>query len=68
MAERVVALARRVKPQKEIMMTGGVAKNVGVKNELEKILQVKMVKPQIDPQIIGAYGAALFAKKEGGKK
>ncbi len=68
MAERVVALARRVEPEKEIMMTGGVAKNVAVKSEIEKTLKVKMVKSKIDPQIMGAYGAALFAQKQEGAK
>jgi predicted CoA-substrate-specific enzyme activase len=64
MAERVVALARRVKPEEKFMLTGGVAKNVAVRAELEKILGVHMVAPSLDPQLIGAYGAALFAQKE----
>ncbi len=68
MAERVVALVRRVKPEKEVMITGGVAKNVAVKGELEKILKVRILNPRIDPQIIGAYGAALFAQREGSRK
>ncbi len=68
MAERVLALARRVKPEKEVMITGGVAKNVAVKDELEKMLKVRLVKSRIDPQLIGAYGAALFAQREGSAK
>lgn len=66
MAERVLALARRVNPEREIMLTGGVAKNVAVKNELERMLDVKVVHPRIDPQIIGAFGAALFAQRKAG--
>ncbi|MDP8257474.1 MAG: acyl-CoA dehydratase activase [Candidatus Alcyoniella australis] len=65
MAERVVALVRRVKPKREVMLTGGVAKNVAVRAELERMLQVKMVRPQIDPQLIGAYGAAVLASRIG---
>jgi len=68
MAERVVALARRVNPEKEIMLTGGVAKNVAVRSEIQKILKVKLVSPSIDPQLIGAYGAALFAQAKGTEK
>jgi len=63
MAERVLTLIRRVQPEREIMLTGGVAKNVAVRNELEKMLKVRMVHSKIDPQIIGAFGAALFARK-----
>ena len=67
MAERVLALARRVKPEKEIMLTGGVAKNVAVRAELERMLDVKMIEPPVDPQIMGAFGAAMFAAREGAK-
>ncbi|MFO8056333.1 MAG: acyl-CoA dehydratase activase [bacterium] len=63
MAERVVALARRVDPEKDYMITGGVAKNVAVKKEIERILKIKIREPNIDPQIMGAYGAAIFAQR-----
>ncbi len=66
MAERVLALVRRVTPEREIMLSGGVAKNVAVRRELEKMLQVKMVSAPVDPQLIGALGAALFAQKRAG--
>jgi len=66
MAERVLALVRRVNPEPEVMLTGGVAKNVAVKNELERMLNVKVVPTKIDPQIIGAFGAALFAQRKAG--
>jgi predicted CoA-substrate-specific enzyme activase len=65
MAERVVALARRVQPEKKVMISGGVAKNMAVKKEIEKILNLKILDPTIDPQLIGAYGAALFASRAG---
>jgi predicted CoA-substrate-specific enzyme activase len=64
MAERVLALARRVKPERKIMITGGVAKNVGVRAALEDMLAEKILMPAIDPQLIGAYGAAMLARKE----
>lgn len=68
MAERVVALARRVGVEEQVMMTGGVAKNIAVKGELEKSLKVRMIDSRVDPQIIGAFGAAAFAKRAGGEK
>jgi len=68
MAERALALVRRVKPEKEIMITGGVAKNVAVRDELQRMLNLKFVTPPVDPQIIGAYGAALFAESKGKEK
>lgn len=68
MAERVLTLVRRVGAEKEIMITGGVAKNQAVKRELEKALGSKIIYPRIDPQLIGAYGAALFALRQGEEK
>jgi predicted CoA-substrate-specific enzyme activase len=66
MAERVAALARRVGVEPEVTMSGGVAKNTAVKAELERILGVRMLPTPADPQIIGALGAAVLARKMGG--
>jgi (R)-2-hydroxyacyl-CoA dehydratese activating ATPase len=68
MADRVVALARRIGPKNKIMITGGVAKNKAVKAALEKALGVKIAYPSLDPQLIGAYGAAVYAARKGGSK
>jgi len=68
MAERVMALVRRVGVEREVMMTGGVAKNIAVRTEIEKSLSVRMVNARIDPQIIGAYGAAILAQRGGGAR
>ncbi len=65
MAERVMALVRRVGIEKEITMSGGVAKNSAVRKELEKLMQTRMVSYKADTQIVGALGAALFARKLG---
>jgi predicted CoA-substrate-specific enzyme activase len=65
MADRVMALVRRVGWEKEVMMTGGVAKNVAVKAELERVLNLRMFVPHLDPQLMGAYGAAVLAQKAG---
>ena len=61
MAERVAALARRIHPEALVTMTGGVAKNIAVKRELEKRLGVRMVDLGCDPQLVGALGAAYLA-------
>ena len=62
MAKRVAILVNAVKPEGDLLMTGGVAKNVGVVNTLEKLMGCKIRKSRkADPQSAGAIGAALFA-------
>jgi CoA-substrate-specific enzyme activase, putative len=62
-SKRVVAMVKTIKPKKEIVFTGGVAKNEGVKKALEAELDTEILVPEY-PQIVGAYGAALIAKEE----
>ncbi|HON38881.1 MAG: acyl-CoA dehydratase activase [Desulfomonilia bacterium] len=64
MAGRVAILARSVGIDREVCMTGGVAKNTGVLTYLEKLLDVKIRRLRIDPQIVGALGAAFYAWRE----
>jgi activator of 2-hydroxyglutaryl-CoA dehydratase len=47
-------------------MSGGVAKNVAVRAELERMLNVRLIKYNVDSQIVGALGAALMARRMGG--
>ena len=61
-ASRIVELVDRVGIEADFMMTGGVAKNVGVVNRLEEKLRVKPHIPE-EPQIIGALGAAIIASE-----
>ena len=63
MAERVNTLVKRVGIEEDICITGGVAKNIGVVKTLEELLQVDTQKLPVDPQIVGALGASLFAKE-----
>ena len=63
MAERVNSLVRRVGVEEDISITGGVAKNIGVVRELERILGVRAREFAVDPQIVGAVGASLFAEE-----
>lgn len=66
MAGRVMALVRRVGVEKEITISGGVAKNSAVRKELEKMMNLRTLTYNLDSQIIGALGAALYAAKRGG--
>jgi benzoyl-CoA reductase subunit A len=60
MAERVVSLLERIGVEEGFFITGGIAKNPGVVKRIERILGIKAVDTQIDSQIAGALGAALF--------
>jgi predicted CoA-substrate-specific enzyme activase len=64
MARRVKMLAGRVGIEKDVGITGGVSKNVGVVKMLEEMLNVEFVGFPEDPQIMGALGAALFAAEK----
>ncbi|MBF7082851.1 2-hydroxyglutaryl-CoA dehydratase [Desulfallas sp. Bu1-1] len=59
-ARRITGLVGRVGLRQPVIMTGGVAKNIGVVRALEKELGVSITVPG-EPQIVGALGAALFA-------
>ena len=60
-ADRTMGLINRlggVTP--EVIMAGGVAKNIGVVKALEKVLGTP-IKIHVEPQIIGALGAAILS-------
>ena len=62
MAHRVMTLIERVGVEKEFAITGGIAKNRGVVTRLAKELNVEPLTTDMDTQIAGALGGALFAK------
>ena len=70
LTNRVKALANRLGIEPEIAVTGGVAKSRAVIEALEEKLKIKMTRfPEgVDPQIIGAVGAALIAIDHARKK
>lgn len=68
MAARVAILAKSVGVLKDVCMTGGVAKNIGVMGEMEKQLNVPIRRLRVDPQVMGALGAAVFAREKLGGK
>jgi len=63
-ARRQVTLAKRVGVKEDVCIIGGVAKNIGVVKDLESMLEVEMKKLPVDPQIIGALGAAVIAEQK----
>ena len=48
-----------------ITLTGGCAKNEGLKKAIEKVLKIKVVNLKTDPQLMGALGAAEYARQKG---
>ena len=62
MAHRVVTLLERIGVQKDFAITGGIAKNVGVVKRLLGELGIEMLETDMDTQLAGALGAALFGK------
>src|SRR5512136_2946505 len=62
MAHRVVGLLERIGIEKEFVITGGIAKNIGVVSRIEKELKLKVKPLSPDPQIAGGLGAAIFAR------
>ncbi|MEW6267585.1 MAG: acyl-CoA dehydratase activase [Thermodesulfobacteriota bacterium] len=68
MAERIAKMAKRVGVHKEVAMTGGVAKNKAVVRALRDLLGLDLMEmTEVDPQIVGALGAALFARERYGR-
>ena len=66
-AEQVKGLIRRVGLEEDFMISGGISKNMGVVKRLEEKLGVK-AHISFEPQIVGAVGAALFARAFLGEK
>jgi bzd-type benzoyl-CoA reductase Q subunit len=60
---RIHTLVGRLNPEKELGLTGGLAKNSGVVRRLEKLLGMTSLVPKYDPQVAGAIGAALIAAR-----
>ena len=60
-AIRLRSLVRGLQVKKDIVFTGGVAKNIGVVACLERALGARFVHLPEDPQLVGAIGAAVHA-------
>lgn len=64
-ANRITSMARRVGVDRDVALIGGVAHNVGFYDALKRGLEAEVLIPA-DPEYVGALGAALIAKENGG--
>ncbi len=62
-ARRVARMATPLGFVEDVVITGGVAKNVGMEKALGDEIGHKIIIPPEDPQLNGALGAALFARE-----
>jgi predicted CoA-substrate-specific enzyme activase len=62
-ASRIHSMAEQVKVEPPVVLTGGGAKNVGLRKALERRLGYELLVPP-EPLITGALGAALLAKEQ----
>ncbi len=65
--KRVAAMYARLGSPEPLVFTGGVARNAGVVHAMERVFKRKVILPEV-PDIMGAYGAALFATDRQGEK
>lgn len=64
-AKRCFVMAKKAGAVDHIALTGGCAKNDGLKKAIEQVLKIKVVELGTDPQLMGALGAAEFARLKG---
>lgn len=62
LASMVAGLARRLKIEPDVVLTGGVAKNAGIVKAMKENLGCELFIPE-DPLLTGALGAAILAKE-----
>ena len=67
-AKRCFVMAKKAGAADRITLTGGCAKNDGLKDAIEKVLKLKVIDLPIDPQLMGALGAAEYARQKGSAK
>jgi (R)-2-hydroxyacyl-CoA dehydratese activating ATPase len=61
LADRVVRMVRRLRVEKEVVLTGGCAKNIGLVKAISTYLGQEVLVPD-EPLITGALGAALLGR------
>ena len=64
-AKRCFVMAKKAGATDSITLTGGCAKNDGLKQAIEHVLKLKVVNLKTDPQLMGALGAAEYARQKG---
>ncbi len=63
-AKRTFTLARRVGVKPRLTVTGGCAKNKGLLKAMSNVLRLDIAALSIDPQLMGALGAAVLAQRK----
>lgn len=64
-AKRCFVMAKKAGAADSVTLTGGCAKNEGLKKAIEKVLKINVVDLSTDPQLMGALGAAEYARQKG---
>ena len=64
-AKRCFVMAKKAGATDSITLTGGCAKNEGLKQAIEHVLKLKVINLKTDPQLMGALGAAEYARQKG---
>ena len=64
-AKRCFVMAKKAGATDSITLTGGCAKNAGLKKAIEQVLKLKVIELKTDPQLMGALGAAEYARQKG---
>ena len=64
-AKRCFVMAKKAGATDSVTLTGGCAKNEGLKKAIEKVLKINVVDLPTDPQLMGALGAAEYARQKG---
>ena len=64
-AKRCFVMAKKAGATDSITLTGGCAKNEGLKDAIEHVLKLKVINLKTDPQLMGALGAAEYARQKG---
>lgn len=64
-AKRCFVMAKKAGATDSITLTGGCAKNGGLKAAIEHVLKLKVIELKTDPQLMGALGAAEYARQKG---
>ena len=64
-AKRCFDMAKKAGAADSVTLTGGCAKNEGLKKAIEKVLKINVVDLPTDPQLMGALGAAEYARQKG---
>lgn len=63
-AKRCFVMAKKAGAIDSITLTGGCAKNEGLKRAIEHVLKLKVIELTTDPQLMGALGAAEYARQK----